>query len=293
MNAQAGNTQTSNGTWYVLKVVNAQVDDGSAYGMGLIDKYCVKVDSYNYKSMENGLSISRAAYEALSETSKQNVTNYQKLLDAEAGVASFKKTADLSVKIAALPSVYRATLEDVEQIKSAQEIYESLTQEEKDRLTVNEYNKLMALIEKIDGLNQAAADKVIADIAAIGPINEITLESAKQIQKARAGYDALNKYAQYIVECAEPVSYYTLLEAEAKLKELQDAAAEQERIDKAAAAAVDSLVDEIGDVTLDSKQAIETARAAYDNLTPTQKTYVTKLITLTAAEAAYKNLFDH
>ena len=292
MNTQAGNTQTSGGTWYVLKVVNAQVDDGSAYVMGLIDKYCIKVESYNYKSMESGLSITRAAYDALSEDSQKNVTNYQKLLDAEAGVASFKKTAELSVKIAALPSVYRATLEDVEQIKSVQEIYESLTQEEKDRLTVNEYNKLMALIEKIDGLNQAAADKVIADIAAIGPIDEITLESAKQIQKARAGYDALNKYAQYIVECAEPVNYYTLLDAEAKLKELQDAAAEQERIDKAAAAAVDSLIAEIGDVTLDSKQAIETARAAYDNLTPTQKTYVTKLNTLTAAEAAYKALVD-
>ena len=292
MNAQAGNTQTANGTWYVLKVVNAQVDDGSAYVMGLIDKYCVKVESYNYKSMENGLSITRAAYEALSETSKQNVTNYQKLLDAEAGVASFKKTADLSVKIAALPSVYRATLEDVEQIKSVQEIYESLTQEEKDRLTVNEYNKLMALIEKIDRLNQAAADKVIADIAAIGPIDEITLESAKQIQKARAGYDALNKYAQYIVEYAKPVNYYTLLDAEVKLKELQDAAAEQERIDRAAAAAVDNLIDAIGEVTLKSKQAIETARAAYDNLTPTQKTYVTKLDTLTAAETAYKNLVD-
>lgn len=292
MNTQAGNTQTSNGTWYVLKVVNAQVDDGSAYVMGLIDKYCIKVENYNYKSMESGLSITRAAYDALSDTSKQNVTNYQKLLDAEAGVASFKKTADLSVKIAALPSVYRATLEDVEQIKSVQEIYESLTQEEKDRLTVNEYNKLMALIEKIDGLNQAAADKVIADIAAIGPIDEITLESAEQIQKARAGYDALNKYAQYIVECAEPASYYTLVEAEARLKELQDAAAEQERIDRAAAAAVDSLIDEIGDVTLESKQDIETARAAYDNLTPTQKTYVTKLDTLTAAEAAYKTLVD-
>ena len=292
MNAQAGNTQTANGTWYVLKVVNAQVDDGSAYVMGLIDKYCIKVENYNYKSMESGLSITRAAYDALSDTSKQNVTNYQKLLDAEAGVASFKKTADLSVKIAALPSVYRATLEDVEQIKSVQEIYESLTQEEKDRLTVNEYNKLMALIEKIDRLNQAAADKVIADIAAIGPIDEITLESAKQIQKARAGYDALNKYAQYIVEYAKPVNYYTLLDAEVKLKELQDAAAEQERIDRAAAAAVDNLIDAIGEVTLKSKQAIETARAAYDNLTPTQKTYVTKLNTLTAAETAYKALVD-
>ena len=292
MNTQAGNTQTSNGTWYVLKVVNAQVDDGSAYVMGLIDKYCIKVENYNYKSMESGLSITRAAYDALSDTSQNNVTNYQKLVDAENGVASFKKTADLSVKIAALPSVYRATLEDVEQIKSVQEIYESLTQEEKDRLTVNEYNKLMALIEKIDGLNQEAANKVIADIAAIGPIDEITLESAKQIQKARAGYDALNEYAQYIVKCAEPVDYYTLAAAEARLKELQDAAAEQERIDRAAAAAVDNLIDEIGKVTLESKQAIETARAAYDNLTPTQKTYVTKLNTLTAAEAAYKTLVD-
>lgn len=292
MNTQAGNTQTSGGTWYVLKVVNAQVDDGSAYVMGLIDKYCIKVESYNYKSMESGLSITRAAYDALSEDSQKNVTNYQKLVDAENGVASFKKTADLSVKIAALPSVYRATLEDVEPIKSVQEIYESLTQEEKDRLTVNEYNKLMALIEKIDRLNQAAADKVIADIAAIGPIDEITLESAKQIQKARAGYDALNKYAQYIVEYAKPVNYYTLLDAEVKLKELQDAAAEQERIDRAAAAAVDNLIDAIGEVTLKSKQAIETARAAYDNLTPTQKTYVTKLDTLTAAETAYKALVD-
>ena len=292
MNAQAGNTQTANGTWYVLKVVNAQVDDGSEYVMGLIDRYCYTPTLANYMYMDSGLSITRAAYDALSDTSRDNVTNYQKLVDAEKGVASFKKTADLSVKIAALPSVYRATLEDVEQIKSVQEIYESLTQEEKDRLTVNEYNKLMALIEKIDGLNQAAADKVIADIAAIGPIDEITLESAEQIQKARAGYDALNKYAQYIVECAEPVSYYTLLEAEARLKELQEAAAEQERIDRAAAAAVDSLINEIGDVTLESKQVIETARAAYDNLTPTQKTYVTQLDTLTAAEAAYKALVD-
>ena len=292
MNTQAGNTQTSNGTWYVLKVVNAKVDDGSAYVMGLIDKYCVKVESYNYKSMESGLSITRAAYAALSETSQKNVTNYQKLVDAENGVASFKKTADLSVKIAALPSVYRATLEDVEAVKSVQEIYESLTQEEKDRLTVNEYNKLMALIEKIDGLNQEAAKKVIDDIVAIGPIGKITLDSAEQIQKARAGYNALNRYAQHIVDWAEPVSYYTLVEAEARLKELQEAAAEQERIDRAAAAAVDNLIDEIGKVTLESKQAIETARAAYDNLTPTQKTYVTKLNTLTAAEAAYKALVD-
>lgn len=41
----------------------------------------------------------------------------------------------------------------------------------------------MALIEKIDRLNQAAADKVIADIAAIGPIDEITLEAQSRFRK--------------------------------------------------------------------------------------------------------------
>ena len=285
MNAQAGNTQTANGTWYVLKVVNAQVDDGSAYVMGLIDKYCIKVESYNYKSMESGLSITRAAYDALSETSQKNVTNYQKLVDAENGVASFKKTADLSVKIAALSSVYRATLEDTESVKSVQEIYESLTQEEKDRLTVNEYNKLTKLIEKIDGLNQAAADKVIADIAAIGPVDEITLDSecVAQITQARAGFEALNSYAQKLVTNLD-----VLASAEAKLKTLEA----EKQADEEKAAAVDQLIENIGEVTLESKQAIETARVAYGNLTPTQKTYVTKLDTLTAAEAAYKALVD-
>lgn len=273
-------------TKYTIKVV----DSSSADSVIELIKALETVTYSNYKEQAKQAALARSAYDALSDTSKQNVTNYQKLVDAENGVASFKKTADLSVKIAALPSVYRATLEDVEAVKSVQEIYESLTQEEKDHLTVNEYNKLMALIEKIDGLNQEAANKVIDDIAAIGSIDEITLESAEQIQRARAGYNALNRYAQYIVECAKPVDYSTLVDAEAKLKELQDAAAEQERIDRAAAAAVDSLIAEIGDVTLDSKQAIETARAAYDNLTPTQKTYVTKLNTLTAAEAELARL---
>lgn len=287
MNAQGGNTQTANGTWYVLKVVNGNEDDGSAYVMELIDENCNRIPTmYNYKYVERYLIITRAAYESLSEDAKQNVTNYQKLVDAENSVASFKKTADLAVKIAALPSVYRSTLEDAEQIKSVQEIYESLTQEEKDRLTVNEYNKLMALIQKIDGLNQDAADKVMADIAAIGAV-VLEDDCVARIIKARAGYDALNKYAQALVE-----NLNTLVDAEAKLKELQEAAAEQERIDRAAAAAVDSLIDEIGDVTLESKQSIDTARAAYDSLTEKQRSYVTKLSVLTDAESTYKALVD-
>ena len=66
----------------------------------------------------------------------------------------------------------------------------------------------------------------------------------------------------------------------------------QEIADKAAAKNVDDLIDAIGDVTLtdDCKAAIDAARKAYDALTDAQKALVSKLDTLTAAEAAYKKL---
>ena len=64
------------------------------------------------------------------------------------------------------------------------------------------------------------------------------------------------------------------------------AAAEQEAADKAAAAAVDAKIAAIGEVTLNSKAAIDEARAAYTALNEAQKAYVTGLATLEAAEAA-------
>ena len=67
---------------------------------------------------------------------------------------------------------------------------------------------------------------------------------------------------------------------------------EQELADKAAAKAVDDLIDAIGEVALtdDSKAKIDAARAAYDALTDAQKTLVNDLATLTDAETAYQKL---
>ena len=66
----------------------------------------------------------------------------------------------------------------------------------------------------------------------------------------------------------------------------------QEIADKAAAKAVDDLIDAIGDVTLtdDCKAAINAARKAYDALTDTQKALVSKLDILTDAEAKLAQL---
>lgn len=66
----------------------------------------------------------------------------------------------------------------------------------------------------------------------------------------------------------------------------------QEIADKAAAKAVDNLIDAIGDVTLtdDCKAKIDAARKAYDALTDEQKALVSKLDILTDAEAKLAQL---
>ena len=62
--------------------------------------------------------------------------------------------------------------------------------------------------------------------------------------------------------------------------------------DDPAVAAVKELIDAIGEVTLESGDAIKAARAAYDTLTDTQKELVKNYEKLTAAEEAYTALVD-
>ena len=62
--------------------------------------------------------------------------------------------------------------------------------------------------------------------------------------------------------------------------------------DRAAAQIVIDAIDKIADVTLDDGDAIATAEAAYEALTPTQKELVTNYETLTAARATYDALVE-
>ena len=64
---------------------------------------------------------------------------------------------------------------------------------------------------------------------------------------------------------------------------------EEPQIPEEAQAVID-LIEEIGTVTLDSREAIEAARNAYDALTEEQQSYVTNYSVLTAAEAELKAL---
>ena len=120
----------------------------------------------------------------------------------------------------------------------------------------------------------------------ISLIGEVSLESRLLIEDARASYDALTKEQKELVKQLD-----TLEAAEKKYQELKEQA-DKEEIDKAEAASVDKLIETIGEVTLDSGETIEAARAAYNALTDEQKVLVTGLDVLKAAESKYQELKD-
>ena len=103
-------------------------------------------------------------------------------------------------------------------------------------------------------------------IKLIDSIGTVTLDSGDAITIARNAYDALPED-----EKANVTNYAILVAAEETFSTLQ-------------IRNVESLIDAIGVVTIDSRDEIETARKAYDALTDTQKNLVTNYAKLTAAE---------
>ena len=128
-------------------------------------------------------------------------------------------------------------------------------------------SQLPALSLKLEGWH---VNDVIEKIDAIG---EVTLASEEAIVAARAAYEALTE-----AQKAEVKSYDKLTAAEARLTDLK------------AAKAVDDMIDAIGEVTLESEEAIAAARAAYEALTEAQKAEVKSYDKLTAAEARLADL---
>ena len=178
-------------------------------------------------------------------------------------------------KIAAIGTV---TLESEEAIAVARAAYDALTDGQKASVDITALTEAEA---KLAELKKAAADKAAADAvnAKINAIGEVKLESEQLIKDAREAFDALTADQKKLADEEK------LTAAETKLGELK-AAAEKAAADKAAADAVTAQIEAIGEVKLESKDAIAAARAAYEALTAEQKALVTNLKVLTAAEAS-------
>ena len=177
---------------------------------------------------------------------------------------------------AKIKAIGEVTLDSAAAISEARTAFDALTDEQKAQ--VNNYETLTAAEAALAAMQKeaddlAAAANVEETIAAIG---EVTLESEAAIAEARAAYDALTEEQQALVENAADLE---------RAEEALAAAKEQAAID-----AVREKIAAIGEVTLDSADAISGARAAYEALTDEQKALVENYDTLTAAEAALEEL---
>ena len=131
--------------------------------------------------------------------------------------------------------------------------------------------------------DKAAADAVTAMIDALPAAADTTLENADAVAAARAAFDKLTEAQQSLVSADATAK---LKDCEAKIADLEAAEA-----DKAAAAKVEETINALpaaDKITLENKEAVEAARAAFDALTETQQGLVSKDARdkLAAAEAA-------
>ena len=126
----------------------------------------------------------------------------------------------------------------------------------------------------LGGCQSRQSKEVEQKISAIG---EVTLDSDAVIKEAEQAFDALNDTDAKNVKNAE-----SLTQARNRYNELVKKKETEEL--KALAKDVDNSISAIGNVTVDSKEAIVDARKKYNTLSEEAKTYVGKLHDLEEAE---------
>ncbi len=144
MNNQEGNTQENDGTWYVLRVVNANA--GADYVTGLISQLpeAAAVTYASYQKIAGAAAAARSALDALSkdEQAKVDASKLEKLEDA---IKGFRAIDDVRAQIDALPDADRLTTAEREAAKSAQKAYNALTAGQRDYLTGAQLEKITAI----------------------------------------------------------------------------------------------------------------------------------------------------
>ncbi len=177
-------------------------------------------------------------------------------------------------KINALPSDIKLT--DKEIVQSVRKAFDSLSPS--DQTKVSNIKKLTDAEETINKLEKIENDKKKIDDVKnlISNIpDSITLEDKQQISKARKAYDDLSEDQRKLV-----TNFSRLTRAESAIIQL-----EQNEKDRSAANEVVNLINNLPNlITLDSKDAVITARNAYNILSASQKEYVINYDKLQKAE---------
>ena len=162
--------------------------------------------------------------------------------------------------IDALPAASDVSYDNYQQYGNAADVarkaYENLDKAEQDKVDTAELKKVEAAIAQFKAIDDAKTK-----IDALPEAGKVTLAERDAVKAAQDAYDALS---------AEQKEYLTFAQA-AKVTALAKRIAE---LEAAPIKSVEALIDAIGTVTLDSKSAIDEARAAYDKLTAEQQAKV-------------------
>lgn len=215
MNNQAGNTQSNDGTWYVVRVISAsgsyKVVEDQLKQLPQADT----IDFTNYEKYEKQIAAAEAAYKQLqseqqAKVNKDAVENLEKLLEK---VQSYRKLKEFKATVKSLPRPAEATLDDVEEIRSAQRTYEEIKKNSDlyESLSVAETRKMDKLIEAADTLIWNDAVKKINDIGTV-TINSGDAINAAKAAVSRLSADQLKTFPQELLDkLAEAERIYHLL----------------------------------------------------------------------------------
>lgn len=211
------------------------------------------------------VELARTAYNALFDSEKSGVTNYQKLTDAETALKEIERVNPVIAAIDDIPQ--EPAYSDGEKIAAARAAYNGLTLVEKQKIT--NYSKLraaeaaFALLERLKPVIDA-----IDDIP-----GAVRVADAQKIEQARAAYNDLP-----FSEKAKVTNYSKLCDAEAALNKLMNV------VNK-----IDAIPEQ---PSRSDKPKVTAARAAYDALTAEEKEKVTNFNKLKAAEEKLGSLME-
>jgi hypothetical protein len=178
----------------ILKPLLEQAETDEKASAEVIDMIDKLDENAAYSDLKKTVDDARAAYDALTEKGKAKVSNYTKLTDLE---KSLKEKEDrINADKAAAAEVEKAidSLGDAasdDDIRSAWDMYNNLTDDQKAYINSDKYEKIKGLIQKIENRKQTEADQAAADTVS-GLIRALTEASgADEINAAKDAYDKL------------------------------------------------------------------------------------------------------
>lgn len=154
----------------------------------------------------------KAQFDLLTDEQKKEISEAlkKKLNDCYTAITDMEAAKIVSDAIAALPAT--PTVDDIGAIRSAEEAYNNLTDDQKGYLTQSEVNRLTSAVSTVSTLE---VGYVYGLIAALPAKDAVTAQHSAAIKAARTAYNNLNEAQKKLVS-----NYSRLTDAEEALENL-------------------------------------------------------------------------